>query len=102
VVQVYNPTAERDGLARGFSLLREFTRLNWRLHDKSLTADRTVTILGGRNIGDEHFDADPEMNFRDRDVAVVGPAASSRSSSTGPIPVSRIRVPPAATSPRNT
>jgi len=74
-VQIYNPTAERQGLARGVSFLREFTRLNRRMHNKSFTVDGIVTILGGRNIGDEYFDADPEMNFRDRDVAVIGPVA---------------------------
>jgi putative cardiolipin synthase len=74
-IQIYNPAAERKGLARMFSFVREFSRMNRRMHNKSFTVDGKVTILGGRNIGDEYFDADPEMNFRDRDVAVIGPVA---------------------------
>jgi phosphatidylserine/phosphatidylglycerophosphate/cardiolipin synthase-like enzyme len=46
------------------------------MHNKSFTVDGRVTILGGRNIGDEYFDADTELNFRDRDVAVFGPVAT--------------------------
>jgi cardiolipin synthase C len=49
------------------------------MHNKSFTVDGVVTILGGRNIGDEYFDADLEMNFRDRDVTVFGPVASQTS-----------------------
>ena len=29
--------------------------------------------MGGRNIGDEYFDAQPDMNFYDFDVLVTGP-----------------------------
>ncbi|MBX3707808.1 MAG: phospholipase D family protein [Pseudomonadales bacterium] len=75
-IRIYNPAAERTGLARSVSLLRDFTRINRRMHNKSLTVDRVATVLGGRNIGDEYFDADPVMNFRDRDVAVIGPVAA--------------------------
>ena len=32
-----------------------------------------VTIVGGRNIGDEYFDVNPDLVFRDRDVEVIGP-----------------------------
>jgi len=75
-IQIYNPTLERKGLARGFDFLREFTRINRRMHNKSFTVDGVATVLGGRNIGDEYFDADLELNFRDRDVAVLGPVAA--------------------------
>jgi putative cardiolipin synthase len=37
--------------------------------------DGLVGIAGGRNIGDEYFDQHPTLNFRDRDVLVLGPLA---------------------------
>ena len=46
------------------------------MHVKSFTVDQAFTILGGRNIGDEYFDANAELNFRDRDVMAVGPAVA--------------------------
>ena len=34
-----------------------------------------VAIVGGRNLGDEYFDAKPELNFTDIDLLSVGPVA---------------------------
>jgi len=74
-IRIYNPFAYRKGLARTFNFLSEFTRLNRRMHNKSFTIDGIVTIVGGRNIGDEYFDSNPQLNFRDRDVVAIGPVA---------------------------
>ena len=54
-------------------MVTEFARINRRMHNKSFTADGVVSIVGGRNIGDEYFEADAEMNLADLDVAVIGP-----------------------------
>ena len=44
------------------------------MHNKSFTADNQVTIIGGRNIGDEYFGAAAEGSlFVDLDVIAVGP-----------------------------
>jgi cardiolipin synthase C len=59
-----------------FDFLWDFTRLNRRMHVKSFTVDQTFAILGGRNIGDEYFDANAELNFRDRDAMAVGPSVA--------------------------
>jgi len=75
-VRIYNPFADRAGIRKGLGFVREFARLNRRMHNKSFTVDGAVTIIGGRNIGDEYFDADPELNFRDRDVVAVGPVVA--------------------------
>ena len=40
-----------------------------------------MTILGGRNIGDEYFNADPELAFLDIDVMSTGPVAQGVSAS---------------------
>jgi putative cardiolipin synthase len=71
-VRVYNPAAARSGLRRLWGFAREFSRLNRRMHNKAFIVDGAVAIVGGRNIGNEYFDLDPAMNFRDREVLVAG------------------------------
>ena len=44
------------------------------MHTKTFTADNQVSVVGGRNIGDEYFDADPKLAFADNDVMLCGPA----------------------------
>jgi len=78
-VALYNPIASRDARTRG--LLSEPLRLNHRMHNKSMTADNTLTIVGGRNIGNEYFSLDDLVNFADMDVLAVGPVASQVSDS---------------------
>jgi putative cardiolipin synthase len=73
-VQIYNPFAQRRGLRKLFDFLSDFARLNRRMHVKSFTVDQAFSVVGGRNIGDEYFDAGENLNFRDRDVLVSGPA----------------------------
>jgi len=75
-VRIYNPSAARRGFLRLLGFVRDFSRLNRRMHNKSFTVDGAVTIVGGRNIGDEYFDLDPEMNFRDRELLVTGPVVA--------------------------
>jgi putative cardiolipin synthase len=69
-VRLFNPF-----LMRRFRTLNiyDFSRLNRRMHNKSFTADHLVTIVGGRNIGDEYFDAHNEIAFVDLDVMAIGP-----------------------------
>ena len=73
-VRLFNPFVVRNPKFIGF--LTDFPRANRRMHNKSLTADSTATILGGRNIGDEYFDATDGVLFSDLDVMAVGPAAA--------------------------
>jgi putative cardiolipin synthase len=75
-VRIFNPVAKRSGPLRWFSLLGDLDRLSRRMHNKALLVDGVAGVVGGRNIGDEYFDLDPEMNFRDRDVLVAGPAVT--------------------------
>jgi putative cardiolipin synthase len=44
------------------------------MHDKTAIFDNVAGITGGRNMADEYFDFDPEYNFRDRDILLLGPA----------------------------
>jgi putative cardiolipin synthase len=75
-IRIYNPTAARSGARRLFGFMREFSSLNRRMHNKSFTVDGLVTIVGGRNIGDEYFDLHPEKNFRDREILAAGPVVA--------------------------
>ena len=50
----------------------DFMRMNRRMHNKSYIVDGAVTIIGGRNIGDEYFQVGDENYFLDLDVLSVG------------------------------
>ena len=74
-VRLFNPFAMRRARMLGF--LTDFSRLNRRMHNKSFTMDGMTTIVGGRNIGDEYFDATGEVLFSDVDILAVGPAVDA-------------------------
>ena len=71
-IRVFNPIPTRRGVAKWLNVLGDFSRLNRRMHNKSFTVDGAMSVVGGRNIGDEYFDLSDDINFRDRDVLVMG------------------------------
>jgi putative cardiolipin synthase len=68
--RVFNPFKRRSGglLTRQLLNLGEFGRLDHRMHNKSMTVDNRVAIVGGRNLADEYFGLDEEANFRDLEL----------------------------------
>jgi cardiolipin synthase C len=78
-IRIFNPAPARQGAGRYLAFVREFGRLNRRMHNKSFTVDGEASIVGGRNIGDEYFDLHPALNFRDRELLVVGPVVAELS-----------------------
>jgi putative cardiolipin synthase len=71
-VRIFNPFSRRTSRVSQFvTRMGSVTR---RMHNKSFTVDNQATILGGRNIGDEYFEADPGLAFADLDVLAIGPA----------------------------
>ena len=70
-VRLFNPFANRG--ARWMDFATDFSRVNRRMHNKSMTADNQATIVGGRNIGDEYFQAKPDLDFSDLDLLAFGP-----------------------------
>jgi len=70
-VKLFNPLANRA--QRLLSMITDFARANRRMHNKSLMVDSSIAIVGGRNIGNEYFDANHEVAFADLDVMVMGP-----------------------------
>jgi putative cardiolipin synthase len=70
-VRLFNPFVPRS--PRWLGYLTDFGRANRRMHNKSFTADNQVTIIGGRNVGDEYFGATNDVLFTDLDVMAAGP-----------------------------
>ncbi len=73
-VRLFNPFANRGFRAGDFAT--DFSRVNRRMHNKSFTADNQVSIVGGRNVGDEYYGADMDVGFQDLDVMAVGPVVT--------------------------
>ncbi|MEZ5646091.1 MAG: phospholipase D family protein [Burkholderiaceae bacterium] len=69
-VRLFNPYPNRSFKALGY--LTNFSRLNRRMHNKALIADGQAAIVGGRNVGDAYFGADPALAFADLDVLTAG------------------------------
>lgn len=76
-VRLFNPFPFRTFKRLGY--LTDFSRLNRRMHNKSYTADNQVTIIGGRNVGDEYFGASEGVLFADLDVMAIGQVVSDTS-----------------------
>ncbi len=73
-VRIYNPYRNRpDALAlRTLFNLGEFGRVNHRMHNKTMSVDGRVAIVGGRNLADEYFGHHETYNFRDMEALVSG------------------------------
>src|SRR5262249_49412648 len=69
-VRLFNPFPSRS--FRVGDLMTDCSRLNRRMHNKSFTADNQVTIVGGRNIGNEYMGAESGVAFADLDVVATG------------------------------
>ena len=69
-VRLFNPLVQRN--ARALNFLTDFARVNRRMHNKSFTADNQVSVLGGRNIGNEYFGGRGGVGFVDLDVMAMG------------------------------
>ena len=70
-VRLFNPFVR--GSSKNLQWITRFGDLNYRMHSKSFTVDNQATIIGGRNIGDEYFDASPDLAFADLDLFAIGP-----------------------------
>ena len=71
-IRIFNPLANRDWL-RNLELIINLDRAGRRMHNKLFIADQRYAIIGGRNIGDEYFDARKSLNFVDLDLLITGP-----------------------------
>lgn len=78
-LRLYNPFRNRGGLRRIVEMVQRVFSINHRMHNKAWIADSQVAIIGGRNIGAEYFDARDDINFRDLDLLLAGPAVEQAS-----------------------
>ena len=73
-VRLYNPFILRWFKRLSFAF--DFFRLNHRMHNKAFTVDGGVSILGGRNVGNEYFGTGTNSLQIDLDVLAVGDIVS--------------------------
>lgn len=82
-VRIFNPFAYRGEtvFGRGLEFMFHHGRLDFRMHNKLLLVDSSCAVIGGRNIGDEYFQIDPQAQYADDDVFVAGPTVHELSAS---------------------
>lgn len=80
-VRIINPLVHRK-----FQTLNYVTglpRINRRMHNKSMTFDKQITVIGGRNIGNEYLSNDQNSQFADLDVLLIGKVVADIDNSFG-------------------
>lgn len=70
-IRIFNPFSHRK--LHFLDFMTDTQRVNHRMHNKTVIMDNAFTMLGGRNIGNHYFGVSKEVNFRDMDIAAVGP-----------------------------
>jgi putative cardiolipin synthase len=78
-MRLFNPIARKGVYA--FNYVGNFNLANRRMHNKSLTVDNQVAIVGGRNIAEEYFQLEESSEFVDFDCLVAGPIVRQISAS---------------------
>ena len=97
-VRIFNPFAYRghSSMRRTLEFMLHASRLDYRMHNKLLVVDNAVALVGGRNIGNQYFQMDPESQFADDDVFAAGPIAVQLSATFDEFWNSPLAVPAAA------
>ncbi len=80
-IKLYNPLSANSDSAKispSFfeklhALFFTFDRFNQRMHNKTFIVDDMIGITGGRNYQNAYFDQARGLNYKDRDVLVIGP-----------------------------
>lgn len=80
-IRIFNPFAYRGHtqFIRATEFMLNAPRLDYRMHNKLLVVDNAIALIGGRNIGDQYFQIDPEAQVADDDVFTAGPIAQQLS-----------------------
>jgi phosphatidylserine/phosphatidylglycerophosphate/cardiolipin synthase-like enzyme len=74
-IRIFNPFVYRGHaeLFRAVEFAFNASRLDYRMHNKLLVVDNAIALVGGRNIGDQYFQVNPDSQFGDDDVFAAGP-----------------------------
>jgi putative cardiolipin synthase len=80
-IRIFNPFAYRghSNMLRAAEFMFNASRLDYRMHNKLLVVDNAVALIGGRNIGDQYFQVDPDEQLADDDVFAAGPISATLS-----------------------
>src|SRR5271169_781337 len=94
-IRIFNPFVYRghSNLRRSIEFMLHASRLDYRMHNKLLLVDNAVALIGGRNIGNQYFQMDPDSQFADDDIFSAGPIAAQLSATFDEFWKSRFAVP---------
>jgi putative cardiolipin synthase len=82
-VAFFNPLDDLKGIFAGnpIPVIGDIDRMQCRMHNKVMVADGTMTIGGGRNLGDAYFGIQRRHNLRDLDFIATGPVVDAAAKS---------------------
>jgi phosphatidylserine/phosphatidylglycerophosphate/cardiolipin synthase-like enzyme len=76
-IKIYNPISgqvvDPSSVSKLKALFLSFNQFNQRMHNKIFTVDNVISITGGRNYQNAYFDQAKGLNYKDRDVIILGP-----------------------------
>ncbi len=80
-VRIFNPFDYRghNAVLRRVDFLFHKGRLDYRMHNKLMIVDNSVALVGGRNIGAQYFQVEPDSQFADDDAFAAGVIAAKLS-----------------------
>ena len=94
-VRVFNPFAYRGHsmTLRALEFMFDSSRLDYRMHNKLMVADGAIALVGGRNIGNQYFQMDPQAQLADDDIFAAGPVVKRLSATFDEFWNSRFAIP---------
>lgn len=80
-VRIFNPFDYRghNAFLRQVDFALHKGRLDYRMHNKLMVVDNSVALVGGRNIGAQYFQVEPDSQFADDDAFAAGEIGASLS-----------------------
>jgi putative cardiolipin synthase len=80
-VRIFNPFVYRghSTFLRALEFTMSNARLDYRMHNKLMVVDNAIALVGGRNVGDEYFQVDPDSQVADEEVLAAGPVVKELS-----------------------
>jgi cardiolipin synthase C len=77
-VRIFNPFDYRghNAFLRHLDFAIHKGRLDYRMHNKLMVVDNSVALVGGRNIGAQYFQVEPDSQFADDDAFAAGTIAA--------------------------
>lgn len=84
-IKIYNPVSGME-VNPSFpnkikSLFLSFNQFNQRMHNKLFIVDNVIGITGGRNYQNAYYDQAKGLNYKDRDVIIIGPVVQEMQAS---------------------